>query len=480
MSYIEFNSSTRTFGDSQVIIMINGEGIDSFDIPAPIIAEKTKDSLVTIKESFEFNDIIYSIAINSSNIGTYIIIETDDDSEDIYNFEIFIDNKQEYINPIIEDLEIKLYVPTLSYTNTTGAVLFEQINKKIIPLIDIETEDKFSSYLEDKLVTGIKHYLDISSMKEMINKETRENAKLTRKKEKKEHGKMFTIIPNPVEKFIKAETKTNYLKNIAHKENVIPVFKWDKNNAKIDNFESFVRTLIGEYEEIAIRVSDESSFFSNIDKIVKMHDIHLILDLNTNFDTSEIRNYIKESIKHPFVNIIYLGAQFTTDDISIAKDDTNKNIISPNQPLLVYESIIQDNEITENIGYGDYCGFDRKTITEMPSGGRGTARVVLSSIDKSMKLLIRRGWSDDDITKDKKTGKLKVGYGQSMKKLLKDISEGHLDYDDYGICRFMNEDICNADYSLKSFYPDITTPGMIKTLCFRHNIFSIKHNFVKD
>ena len=36
-----------------------------------------------------------------------------------------------------------------------------------------------------------------------------------------------------------------------------------------------------------------------------------------------------------------------------------------------------------------------------------------------------------------------------------------------------------ADFSLKDFYPVITTPGVIKTLCFRHNVFSIIHNFVK-
>lgn len=477
MSYIEFNSSTRTFGQAKVIIMINGEGIDSFDIPAPIVADKTKDSLVTIKESFEYNDIIYSIIIDSSNIGTYIIVETEEDSDEIYDFEIFIDDKQEYINPRKEDLEIKLYVPTLSYTNTTGAVLYEQTNEKVIPLIDIETEDKFTSYLEDELIIGIKHFLDISSMKEMTNKESREKAKLARKKEKKEQGKMFTTIPNPIEKFIQAETKTSHLKRITHKENVIPVFRWDLNTGRIDNFESFARTLISEYDQIAIRVSAESSFFANIEKIAKIHDIHLILDLNTNFDTAEIRTYIKESTNHPFINIIYLGAQFSTDDISIARDDTNQNLISSNQPLLVYESIMQDKEITQDIGYGDYCGFDRKTITEMPSGGRGTARVVLASIDDSMKLLVRRGWSDDDISEDERTGRTKLGYGHSMRKLLQDISEGELDYEQES--RFMNEEICDADFSLKDFYPDITTPGVIKTLCFRHNVFSIIHNFIK-
>lgn len=476
MSYIEFNSSTRTFGHSKVIIMLNGEGIDSFDIPAPIDTEKAKDSLVRETKFFEYNDIDYSIEINSSNIGTYIVIESEQDSDDIYNFEIFIDMKQEFID-IKKELEILLYVPALSYTNTTGAVLYEQINKSVMPLIDIETEDKFLSYSKDELIIGHKHFLDISSMKELTNRKEREEAKLTRKQEKKEYGKMNTLIPSPVEKFIQPEHRTNYLKGISHKQNVIPVFKWDENNADIEKLKSFVRTLISEYSEIAIRVSEETSFFKNIDEISKLHDIHLILDLNTNFDTTEIINYIKESTKYSFVNIIYLGAQFNTDDISIAKQDTNKNLISINQPLLIFNSIKQDNEITTDIGFGDYCGFDRKTITEMPAGGRGTARVVLCSLDNSMKLLVRRGWDEKDISKDKTTGKTKVGYGHSMKKLLKDIANGELDYSSGQ--KFMDENLCNADFSLKSYYPDITTPGMIKTLCFRHNVFSIIHNFIK-
>lgn len=477
MSYIEFNSPTIAFGKSKVIIMLNGVGIDSFDIPAPNVAEKAKESLVRETNSFEYNDIIYTIEINSSNLGTYVVIETEYDTDDIYNFEIFIDTKQEFIN-MKQELEISLYVPALSYTNTTSAVLYGQINKNVIPLIDIETEDKFLSYLNDELIVGYKHLLDISSMKEITNKEERDKAKLIRKQEKKEFGKMNTLIPSPIEKFMQPEHKTNYLKEIIHKENVIPVFKWDENNANIDKLKSFVRVLMNEYGEIGIRVSEVTSFFENIEEISKIHDINLILDLNTNFNRTEIINYVKESIKYSFINIIYLGAQFSADDISISKNDTNKNLISTNQPLLVFNSIKQDDGIKIDIGFGDYCGFDKKTITELPSGGRGTARVVLSSIDNSMKLLVRRGWDENDISQDTKTGKTKVGYGHSMRKLLKDIAEGELD-DHYGQ-KFMDENLCDADFSLKSYYPDITTPGMIKTLCFRHNIFSIIHNFIKN
>ncbi|MFX4253354.1 hypothetical protein ACOL21_11045, partial [Aliarcobacter butzleri] len=84
------------------------------------------------------------IYITSSNTGTYIQIEPEDDSDEIYDFEIFIDNKEDDINQTVEDFKIELYVPTLSYTNTTSAVLYVHTNDKIIPIIDVETEDKFN------------------------------------------------------------------------------------------------------------------------------------------------------------------------------------------------------------------------------------------------------------------------------------------------------------------------------------------------
>ncbi len=477
MSYKEFDSPKRTFGDAKVMITRFGEGVDSFIIPAPKESERTKDSLNTETSTFEFNNIDYQINITSSNVGTYITLESIEESDDIDDLEIYIDyhDEEEYSQRSI--LNIDLYVPTLSFTNTTSSVLYNLASsRKILPLIDIETVDKFNTYIKDELI-DYRHFLDIYSMKDMDNREQRENAKVKRKKEKKELGKMVTLIPQPIEKFINENSKINYLKEIENKTNIIPVFKWD-DNANLDDFKSFVMRLNGEYPEIGLRVSSLRSFFNNISEIPKIYDIYLILDLNTNFDKDKIKNLIVDIQELSFLHIIYLGAQFDVEDITIPRDDTNDNIINSNQPLLVYESIFDDTRIQRTIGYGDYCGFDKKTITEMPAGGRGTARVVLSSLDDSKKVLIRRGWDDTDITKDKLTGKIKLGYGKSMKKLLKDISLGELDYEHNS--KFMDVDICDADISLKDFYPDITTPGVIKTLCFRHNVFSIKYNYIED
>lgn len=477
MSSIAINSEIKTYGKSKAIVMINGEEIDSFDIPKPKDATNDEDSISTETNTFEYNDINYFIYITSSNTGTYIQIESEDDSDEIYDFEIFIDNKEDDINQSVEDFKIELYVPTLSYTNTTSAVLYEQTNDKIIPIIDVETEDKFNKYLNDEIIISSKHFLDISSIKETSNKEEIESAKLKRKEEKRLYGKPITIVPSPIQKFMELNSKVDYLKRIQDKDKVIPIFKWEENST-LSILKSFIDGLENNYKEIALRISNIMSFLENIEEIYKLYPIHLILDLNTNFYIDEIKYIILNVQKYSFANIIYLGAQFNTEEISIPRNYANKNFISPNQPLLIYKLILQDNEIKQNIAYGDYCGFDRKTITEMPSGGRATGRVVLSSIDDSMKLLIRRGWSNDDITGDGTTGRRKIGYKHSMKRLLKDIQEGHLDYDDSS--KFMDMILCDADYSLKSFYPDITSPGIIKTLCFRHNIFSIKHNFIKD
>ncbi len=477
MSYKEFDSPKRTFGVARAIITRFGEGVDSFKIPTPKESERTKDSINSETSTFEFNNITYEINITSSNVGTYIILESIEDSDDINDLEIYIDyqDEEEYSQKSI--LTIDLYVPTLSYTNTTSSVLYDLVSsEKILPLIDIETIDKFNAYITDEMI-DFKHFLDIYSMKEMQNRAQRENAKLLRKKEKKELGKMVTAIPKPIEKFINANSKTNYLKEIENKTNIIPIFKWD-DSADLDDFKSFIMRLNGEYPEIGLRISSLRSFFNNISEISKIYDIHLILDLNTNFDKNKIKNLIVDIQEFSFLRIIYLGAQFDIEDITIPRDDTNDNIINSNQPLWVYESIFNDTRINKTIGYGDYCGFDKKTITEMPAGGRGTARVVLSSLDDSKKVLIRRGWDDADITKDKITGKSKLGYGKSMKKLLKDINLGELDNEQNS--KFMDIKICDADISLKDFYPDITTPGIIKTLCFRHNVISIKHNYIED
>ncbi|MGB3751280.1 MAG: hypothetical protein WA945_06895, partial [Arcobacteraceae bacterium] len=448
MSYIEFDDSSVTFGDSEAVILYNGTEIARFTIPLPNLGEKYRDSINSDSDSFSYNDIEYDIDINSSSVGTYITIESIEDSNDIEEFEILVDiPKENYENFFEEEFEekdnlkITLYVPTLPFTGTTSAVLFDMVkDEKIIPLIVIDTIDKLNSYKADEML-DFKHFLDVSSIMDMLNREEREKVKLKRKDEKKEQGKMITKIPSPKNRFIPLNAKIDELKKIEVKSNIIPIFAWDE-KANITDLISFMKRLVpSEYEDIALRVSYNRTFFDNIDKISELQVKYLILDLNTNFDVDKIQSYITKIKTYEFENIIYLGAQFNPEDISIKQDNTNFNVIANHNPLIVFERLIDKDAISNNLGYGDYCGFDRRTITEHQSGGRPTARVVLNSLDKSMKVLIRRGWDESDVTRDKYTDRItKLGYSHSMRQLLCDIQKGKLDKENNNL--YMDAEIC--------------------------------------
>jgi hypothetical protein len=100
--------------------------------------------------------------------------------------------------------------------------------------------------------------------------------------------------------------------------------------------------------------------------------------------------------------------------------------------------------------------------------GKPTARVVLSSLSGIDEIIIRRGFDTKDITPNPKI----QGYRHSMIKLLGDLQSGAVRR------RYLDEALCDADDALKSYGPVSTTPGKIKTLCLRHNIFSVIHRFI--
>ena len=203
---------------------------------------------------------------------------------------------------------------------------------------------------------------------------------------------------------------------------------------------------------------------------VSSDNIHIILDLSNNFALSQYIDTVKNISKN-FLNTIYLGAQFGVGDISKKRDtETNMNHISPNKPLEIY-SILQKH--CPNLAYGDYCGFDRKTITRAVRG-RPTARVVLASTDDSMKMLVRRAWDKRDEKKDQK-GNTTLGIIYSMELLMKDIKEGKLD-EENGI-PFLDE-LYDVDESLYTYYPDRPSPGILKTICLRHNYLTVINNFL--
>ena len=152
------------------------------------------------------------------------------------------------------------------------------------------------------------------------------------------------------------------------------------------------------------------------------------------------------------------------------KTETNMNHVSSNKPLEIF-SILQ--KICHNLSYGDYCGFDRKTITRAV-GGRPTARVVLASTDDSMKMLVRRAWDDRDEKKDA-NGNITIGLIHSMTLLMLDIRDKELD-EVRGV-PFL-DDFYDVDESLHKYYPERPSPGILKTMCLRHNYLTIVNNFL--
>jgi hypothetical protein len=468
MNYREWDLSDISFGDAQLAVIYKNNEIERFDIPIAKFGEKYFDSINTDVDYFGFNGQEFEISISASNVGVHISIEllSDDDTDNLNEFDINImfDSEEEIH---ADNLRINYYVPTAPYTATISSALYGLAdNKIIIPMLDIENESKLASYKEDELI-DFKHYLDISSLQYFTNQQDYEDAKLVRKQEKKDHGEMRTEYPELIQKTISMSKKISILNSLENKKNIIPVYIWDKTST-FTELEEFFNGIMNNFYNFAIRVyGNQNSFIEDIKKIKMLFDFHIIMDMDINFNTSDINYYI-DIYKKDFSKIIYLGAQFKASGISIRQDDTNYNHIQPNQTLNTYENLLEDHS---NIDYGDYCGFDRKTLSEMPKGGRPSARVVLCSLDISKQILIRRGWNE----KDRKVikGRESIGAINSMETLLCDIQKGLLDKVNKSI--FLNEEKCDADAALKSFCPEREKPAVIKTLCIRHNIGSIKH-----
>ena len=287
---------------------------------------------------------------------------------------------------------------------------------------------------------------------------------------------MKTSLPSPEEKVIDLSKKIEYYKKVQDKKQAIPVYLWNE-DATVVQLKQFVNELKDNFKKFSIRVLDKNTFLRDISEIKELEDFTLFLDLNTNFNVSNIKSYLAKFDKH-FNHIVYLGAHFLPAQMTIPSDALNENHIRENFPIVVYEEL---KTIYPSLKYGDYCGFDRKTLSSMPKGGRPSARVILEDLDSSKKVLIRRGWDEQDKTISKDSGKIKIGMIYSMHKLLCDIQKGELDYVPYpnGI-KFIDERICDADAALKSYCPERTTPGEVKTLCIRHNIFSVKYNYMPE
>lgn len=472
-NYNEWDFSEISFGRTSLKIFYDSKFIEEINIPCfDYTAENYADSVVSYETIINVNNIDITVDISSSNSGIYLTLSSfDDDSKieyDLFEIMIYEEETDEIIDGIL-DTEISLYTPVLSYTNTASAVIYglhDEISKtkQLLPLFYIEDTNRLEAYNQDELI-DYRHFVDIFDIEDIVNKVEREEQKRINIERRRDKKKALKLDDPQKEHMLHDEIIDLYL-NIENKSIVIPVYQITDKDFDINILESDFKKLVKVYSCIALRIVDTVNFLLNLSEINKslgmFSDYYLIFDMNNNFNKSTIKNLINASTKK---NVIYLGSNFESKDLTVLRENGNENHIKEDKILDIYFDLLND---FNDLGYGDYSGFDKKTITKFR--GTATARIILNSLDKTQNtILIRRGWDERDKTPNPKI----TGYKFSMKRLLKDISENKIDK------MYLNEAICDSDDGLKSFGETTTTPGNIKTLCLRHNIYSIVHRFMK-
>ena len=438
-----------------------------------------KNDSKTYIEYLDIDGSQVSLAIDRTDSSIVVVME-DENINGYFNGDFDLNNIEFILNKYEDevekcDLSIPLYVPTLSYTNLMSSIVYDIDEENIIPLIDVDSVERLQKYLEDEILL-FKHFLDLEFIDMVVNSEAIEEAKEKRKEERKLYGpgKQITDLPDKLRENLDDREITQKYLEISPKNLIIPVLNWSRGKEIFTD----INKLLEVYGEIAIRVSSSFSSFSEtcdsfIEELPKgfsLNNIYVILDLSNNFVVSQYIDTV-QIISQKFENTIYLGAQFGVGEISKRREtETNMNHISSNKPLEIF-SILQKS--CPNLSYGDYCGFDRKTITRAV-GGRPTARVVLASTDDSMKMLVRRAWDERDEKKDS-NGNITIGLIHSMTLLMKDIKDGKVD-EVKGV-PFL-DDLYDVDESLHEYHPERPSPGILKTMCLRHNYLTIVNNFL--
>lgn len=443
------------------------------------LGDQNQKTYVDYKFNIEGNDLILTIDLSASNI--LIVIEDENienyinDSFDLNDFDFALNFEDEETQI---SLQIPFYMPTITYTNLASSIVYDVDHQNVIPLFDVDSLERFESYQNDEIIT-FNHFLDLEFSDKVANQEMIDQAVSQRKEEKKVYGQQVTVIPEKNhQKLTNSEIIDSY-NRIENKSLVIPVLNWDRDENIIDD----IIALDESFEYIALRVSSSYGRFVDFIETLKerftnnLDDFYIIFDMNNNFALEQYQAGIISTSK-VFNKVIYLGAQVSASDISKARgSETNINHIFNNKPLEIFESLsnIASQEESNIYGYGDYCGFDRKSISRS-KGGRPTARVVLTSVDKCKKMLVRRAWEEEDSKKDSKGNELSTGLIHSMNRLMFDIQNGELDQVS-GIV-FLDPENYDTDEALKEFYPQRPAAGLLKTICLRHNYLSIVKNFM--
>lgn len=473
MNFKEWDFSEQSWGDLEAVVYDNGIEIARLEVPSRLVSESSsRDTVNEINETIAYEELELAIRIIASSSGVYIAVEASNDYFDMNNLEVDLAYKEE--EKKVDKFKLDFYMPVLSYTRTTSSLLYGITDENVVPLIDITQKDRFDDYNEDELIDFL-HYLDMNGVERILNEERRNEVKNTRKDEKRSYGKASTPIPDPEYGEMSLDEVIALFKSIKNKVNVIPCFTWGL-GSDLKALKLFYNSLNNEFDKLALRIVDFTGLKYDLEKIHDLYNFHIILDMNTNNDVNMIQGLIDLVQSCQFDFIIYLGTPFGMLDISmsVSRNEVNINNIKMNIPLKI-QMYLYANEY--NIKYGDYCGYDRRTLISHPKGGTPTARVVLLSLEPTETILIRRGWDSRD--KIVRPGyRDLMGAKHSMTRLLKDIQEGKLDKEN-GI-KYLDAELIDADHALKEQYPINTSAGNIKTFCLRHNIMALKHCYIKS
>ena len=462
------------FSDDQLpenfIITIYEDGIGIYEQEYSLSNFSIVDNGEDKVEFFDNKDgVNFDLVTFVSKDGIEVSIETEDFFYDLdrIDFDLVQVEQEE------EKLSLDFYMPTLSYTKTTSSLLYGLPNEKIVPLIDIVQLDRFKEYVGDDLINYL-HYLDLEGIEKITNQEHRNAIIKQRKEEKKEIGKAVTEIPDQEYSDMNFDEIIALFKSIKNKNNVIPCFTWN-DKSDIGILKAFYEKLKDDFSAFSIRVVEFLNLKRDISRIRAIDDFHIILDMNTNRDLDPIESIIAIVKDEHFSNIIYLGTPFVAQDLTISSNslNINSNVIKANTSIRVKKDL---NKLGHSdVKYGDYCGYDRRTIIKHPKGGTPTARVVLLSLEPSETILIRRGWdSRDKIIRP--GGRTLIGAKRSMNRLLKDLHDGLVDFENN--IKYLDETLVDVDEALKEQYPDNTSAGVLKTWCLRHNICAIKESYL--
>ncbi len=462
------------FTDDQLpesfIIAIYEDGIEIHEQEYSLSDFSITDNGVDKIEPFYNQDgVNFELITFISKYGIEVSIETEDYYYDMDRIEFdLVQIEQEE-----EQLTLDFYMPTLSYTKTTSSLLYGLPDEKVVPLIDITQLNRFNEYSDDDLIDYL-HYLDLEGIEKVINQKDIDATIKRRKEEKKEIGQQVTRIPDKEYNDMNFDEIIALFKSIKKKENVIPCFTWnDRSDIRI--LKAFYEKLKDDFLSFSIRIVEFLNLKKFISNIRAIADFHIILDMNTSKDVDPIESLVMTVKNEHFSNIIYLGTPFIAQDLTIPSDslNINSNVIKVNTSIRVKKDL---NKLGHSdVKYGDYCGYDRRTIIKHPKGGTPTARVVLLSLEPTETILIRRGWdSRDRIVRA--GGRTLIGAKRSMNRLLKDLHDGRVDFENK--IKYLDETLVDVDEALKKQYPDNTSAGVLKTWCLRHNIRAIKENYL--